>query len=134
MHLPCQYLFSDFSPSFANVRPPTIHAFVGDNPYCEVVSCHTMVLSAHDLRSHVTRCARGFSCVVWSPVSGNAKISQTQISITVEDQVFRLDVPMNDPTLMDNLQGLDKASNEELCFLLNKFPFSSNVVSEISTK
>ena len=40
------------------------HALIRNNTYCEVVSSHTMVLTAHDLRCHVAWCPARLARVV----------------------------------------------------------------------
>ena len=53
----CQYIISNVFPRFPNVWPFTIHALISHNSHRKIVHGERMILSAHYLGSHVTRCA-----------------------------------------------------------------------------
>ena len=46
---------SDLLSVLPNVRPLAVHALISDHSNSKVVHGHTVVLSAHNLRSHVAR-------------------------------------------------------------------------------
>jgi len=58
MRLLCKDGISDLFSTFSLVRSAAEHAFPGDNANGKVVSRDTMIVLAHDLGSHVARCAR----------------------------------------------------------------------------
>jgi hypothetical protein len=67
-----------------NFKLPTTyfseHAFEGHDTYSKVVNAHCMVQPAHDLRSHITWCTRSVLRVIFSPLSGNAEVSNSEIA------------------------------------------------------
>lgn len=63
-----------------------------------------MVLATHDLGRHVAWGAGGFLGVVGAPDPGDAEVSEAQVASLVEDEVFRLNVSVQDAFLVDVLQ------------------------------
>ena len=72
-----------------------------------------MILSAHYFRSHISRSSRCILRVVWSPDSGDSEVGYAKIPLFIEDQVFRLYVPMDDILVVDKLQACYQASYEK---------------------
>lgn len=116
------------------MRYSSHHALVGNDSQREIVNRDAVVLATHDLRSHVARSAAGLLGVVWIPNAGYPEISHAQVSLIVEDQVLRLDVPVEDALAVDVLKSHHYASNEELCLLLAEAPVPRDVVSEIAPR
>ena len=46
------------------VRSLTHHALISNDSHGEVIRSKAMVLSAHNLRSHITRCSTGLTSVI----------------------------------------------------------------------
>lgn len=55
------------------------HALVADHAHCEVVHGNSVVLSAHDLGSHVARSAARVFAIVRVPHPGNAEVSHAHV-------------------------------------------------------
>ena len=87
-------MVSDFLAIFALVWPLTVHAFVGYDAHGEVVDGDAVVLATHDLGGHVAGCAGRVLRVFRIPDAGNAQVGDAQVAIFVENQIFRLDVPV----------------------------------------
>ncbi len=94
------------------------HAFISNNTNSKIVHAHAMVLPAHDLRRHVARRAAGLLGVVGAPDPSDAEVRQPQVAMGVEDQVLRLDVTVQDASLVDVLQGDEDARDEEFRLFL----------------
>lgn len=125
-------MLTNFPSISTSVRSPAEHALVADDAHSEVIDSDTMRLAAHDLRSHVARRARRIFLVLWVPNSCNTKISDLKIAILVEDEVFRLDVTMQNALLVEVLERKQHASYEESRLLLIEFLVLGQVVSEIT--
>lgn len=80
-HLLGQYLVSNFLAALAAVGSESEDAFEYDHAECEIVDCDTVVLPAHDFRSHVAWCARGVFLVFGSPYSGDTEICDAQVAV-----------------------------------------------------
>lgn len=134
VNLSCKNLLPDLPTRLPNVGSPTVHAFVGNNSDCEVICRHSMVLSAHHLRSHVSRCSWGLRRVVRAPVASDTEICQSKISVTFENHVLRLDISVDYAATMYRLQGLDETSNKKLCLFLRESSLSCNMISQVTAK
>ena len=76
---------SDFFSIFTVVWPLTKHAFICNYSHCKVIYCHTMVLTTHDLRSHITWSAGSILWVLGIPKPCNSQICDPEIAIFVKD-------------------------------------------------
>lgn len=92
-----------------------------------------MVLSAHDLGSHVARGSTGVFLVLWIPNPSNSKISDPEIPIGLKHQVLRLDVSVNYSFVMHVFKSYDNTSDVESDLLLCEPPVLGNVVSQVSS-
>lgn len=61
----------------------------------------------------------------------DAEISNSQVSISIKDQILRLHIPMNDVVLMDVLESNDHVGHEKLTLAFIENPFVSQVISQI---
>jgi hypothetical protein len=93
-----------------------------------------MVLSAHHLGSHVSWGATGLTRVVGRQDPCHSEISQTKVAFVVKDEIFRLNVPMDDELCVDCLKGVNQACYKKTCNLHGKLPFSGNMVPQVSPK
>lgn len=84
LHLLRQYMVPDFLPVFTLIRPLTKHTLVCDHAHREIVHCHSMVLAAHHLWSHITRCTWGIFRIIWVLDPCNTKISDSQVALFIK--------------------------------------------------
>ena len=108
-----QNVVSDFLPWFAFVRPLTKHALKCHYSDCEVINGSCMVLAAHDLWSHIAWRSRCILCILRSPNSCNTKISNSQISIVINDKILWFDISMYDILFMTVFEASHQASYEK---------------------
>ena len=85
LHLTTQNLVSDIFARAAFVGPLTHHALVGDHAHGEVVGGEAVVLATHHFRSHVAWSTACFTCIVWGQNPGNAKVSEAEVALVIED-------------------------------------------------
>ena len=107
-------MIADFFSRFSNIGTSPVHALVGHYTNREVVNRIAVVVSTHDLRSHVTRCARCILRIFRTPQSGDSEVSYPEVAIMVNDQVLRLDVSVDDILLVACFESRDEAGTEEL--------------------
>ncbi len=89
-----------------------------------------MVGLADDLRSHISGSSTGILSIIGFCFSGDAKISHPQISTVIQDEVFRFEVAVDDPTTVHVLQGQNDTSQEETCLLFLKLAAGAQVIPE----
>ena len=92
-----------------------------------------MVLSAHNLWSHVARSPTRVLIIFSFDRASDSKIRNSHIPFRIKDKVFRLDVSMNNFLVMDILEAEQNGSNEELGLFLSKFPFPADVIAKITS-
>ena len=128
-----QNLFSDFFPRFALIRSlgeiyssgcySAEHAFVCHDSNCEIVSRNAMILSAHNFGSHISWRSARILRVLRSPDSGDAEVGDSQVAylrsvrgstIGVEDEIFGLDVAVDNSVRVDILQSKHDTRYKEL--------------------
>ncbi len=78
-----------------------------------------MVLSAHDLWSHISRSAGGVLGIVWIPHTGDTEVGSAEIALLIEYEVLRFDVSMECAVSMEILKSQNDASDEEFCHQTN---------------
>lgn len=100
-NLPREYLLADFLTICTNIRSPTEHKLISHNPSGKEVHTVTMVASAHDFGSHITRGTAGVIGILISQFSGYAQIGDSKVSVTIEHQVLRLDIAVYDALRME---------------------------------
>ena len=92
-----------------------------------------MILFEHDLGCHVTWCTRILRVVLRLPNPGNAKISQSEIAIGIKDQIFGLDISMDDSLHMDGLECFNQACDKKLRLLMCKLANPGMMIPQVST-
>ena len=92
-----------------------------------------MILLEHYFRSHVSWCSTVFGVVVGAPFSSDTVVSKPQVTISIKDQIFRLDISMYDSLIMCGLKCLDQASNEKLRLILLKLSNLGVMVPQVAT-
>ena len=73
-----------------------------------------MVLSEQHLRGHVAGRPAGLVRIFCLPVPGDAEVSDPGVSVLVEDDIFRLDVAVDDVSLVQVVEPLDQTPNQKL--------------------
>jgi hypothetical protein len=73
-----------------------------------------VVLPEQYLGSHIARSSAGFVTILRLPVSGDTKISDPRISLSIQDNIFWLDISVNDVALMQMVKTFDEAPHQEL--------------------
>lgn len=126
-------MVANFFPRFAKIGPPSKHALVGNYPHCEVVYWASMILTAHHFRRHVSWSARGVLGIIFAPNSCDSKVGNSKVAVWLNNQIFRLDVSVDDIFVVDVLEASDKTSHEETSGFFFKFTVSTNMVSQIAT-
>ena len=109
-----QDLVANFFSVFTMVWALAEHALVSDDTHGKVVNSNAMILTAHDLGSHVARRARCVLRIFWVPQTGDTQIGDSEVAVFVEDEVLRLDVTVQDGVLVQVLKAEKHASDEEL--------------------
>ena len=107
-------MVTNLLPVLAMVRSLAEHTLIGDDSHSEVVDGYTVVLAAHDLGGHIAGRARCVLRVLRIPQTCNTQISDPQVAILVEDQVFWLDITMQDGILVKIFEAEEHASDKEL--------------------
>ena len=64
-----------------------------------------MILSAHNFRSHIPRCSTRIAIIIRLNCPSNAHIRNSQVSSLIKDDIFRLDIPMDNIIKMQKLQS-----------------------------
>lgn len=73
-----QHFFSDLFARTAVKRSPSEHQLMRYDSDSKIVSRVRVILSAKDLRRHVTRCSAGISTIIGPKWSCNSKIRQSR--------------------------------------------------------
>lgn len=92
-----------------------------------------MILPTHHFRGHIARCTARVFLVLWIPDPCNPKVSHPQVPLSIKDQIFRLDVSMNNALIVHILKSLNDASRKELGLLLTESPMPADVIPEVSS-
>lgn len=111
-----QHLFPDFCPVLALVRPLAHGEFIEDDPKGIEVGGVGVVFLEQDLRGHIDRGSAGLitdvACFIGF-LLGYSEVSQPRIPIFFEDDVFGLQVLMNDAHRMDVFEGNQNAADDK---------------------
>ena len=83
---------------------------MGDDPERKEINGVWMISFADNFRSHVAGCSTGIFGVIWLDLSWDAEVSNSEVSLIIEDQVFRLEVAVNGASAVHVLQGENDAS------------------------
>jgi len=93
-----------------------------------------VILATHDFGGHISRRTRGVLRVVLSPDSGDAKVCDSHITIDVNNEVLRLDVPVNNILIVEIFEARDEASHKESRRLFVESAMTADVVTEVTTR
>jgi len=95
-----------------------------------------MVVLAHYFGGHVPRSTASFVTIVYvrDPLSSDTKVSQLEVAPRVEDQVLRLDVPMDNLVAVNRFQRMQQAGAEKTGLFLGKLPLASQVEAQVASK
>ena len=83
-----QNVISNFLTWFSDVRASSIHALICHDSNCEIIHWGRVVLTAHNLWSHISWRTRCILSIFRSPDSCNPKICYSYIAVHVDDQIF----------------------------------------------
>lgn len=97
------------------------------------VALVAVVLLENDLGSHVARSTWSLVGVLSLVHLCNSKVGDLDVPIWVKNQVFRLDVSMDDVVLVNVLESNSKTSYNEPGLLLGKTDSFSYVVPQVAT-
>jgi hypothetical protein len=111
-----EHILSDLISSSSVIRPFSSHEFISDDSKCKEIRDKAVVLAADDLRRHVPRSATGIRGIVDSECSCNTQISDSNITPWIKNQVFRLDITMNDVATMHMLKAENYACHKKFYF------------------
>ena len=109
------------------------NSFKNDDSKCEIVDSHSVILPAHDFRSHIARSSTCIFFIIGVPNSCDSKVCNSQISLTIKYNVFRFDVSMNNAVVVQVFKALNNTGSKEFGLEFIKSSVLSNVVSEISS-
>jgi hypothetical protein len=112
--LPAEHFLADGLAVPAEVGPLADQQFVGDDAHCVEVGAEGVVLAEEHLGSHVPRSAAGLLRIFWLPKAGDAEVGDAGVSPLVQDDVFGLDVPVDDVPAVQAGEPLHEAAHEEL--------------------
>lgn len=113
LSFPPNHLFPDRLPVSPCVRPLSYQKLVSDHPHSVEISGEGVVLTEKNLRRHVARGSAGLLRVFWPPVPGDAQVSDFGVAFAVEDDVLRLDVPVDDVLAVQAPQPLQQATHQK---------------------
>lgn len=108
-----QYVISNLFSIFTLIRSFAKHTFVCDHTHSKVVHCNTVILSTHDLWSHIAWRSRCVFCVIWVPDTSNTQVSYSKKSVFIENQIFRFDISVQNTVFMQVLQTQQHTCDEE---------------------
>lgn len=80
----CQNMIPYFLARFSNVGSSSEHALVCHDTCGKIVNSHSMILTAHHLRGHISWGPRGILGVFRPPLPRDAEICNSQVAIFVE--------------------------------------------------
>ena len=109
----CKNGVSDLFSRLANIGTLSQHEFIPDDPDGKVINSHSVILSAHYLRSHISRSTRSFRSVVRIPNPSNPHVRDSDIPMIIKNQILRFDISMYDSLIMHVLKSNDHITNDE---------------------
>lgn len=92
-----------------------------------------MILSAHNLWSHIAWRARSILGVIFSPNSGYAKVCYPDISVALDDQILGFDVSVYDIFLMNILEARHETGHKKPRGFLVEPSILTNMVPQVSS-
>ena len=124
-------MVSDFLSVLAVIWSLTEHTLICDDTHREIVDSNAMVLTTHDLRCHVAWRSRCVFGILGVPQPCNTQISNSKVTIFIEDQIFRFDISMQDCILVKVLKTKEHARNKEFYTKRNRSELRTTVISNI---
>lgn len=109
------------------------HTFKADDTYSKIVHCHTMILSTHDFRGHVTRCTTCLFGIIRIPNTSYSEIGNSQITFFIKHQILWLDVSMQNTLIMHVFKRIDYARYEKAGLFFWKATMSGDVITKITS-
>ena len=100
LNLTGQDVLSDLPPVASGVRSAAKHTLEPNDAHGEVVNSHSVRLATHHLRRHVAWRTRSVFLVFWVPNTSDAQVSDLEVPVLVEHQIFRFNIAMQDALLM----------------------------------
>lgn len=131
-NLATENLISDVFSGASFVGTLAHHAFVGNDTDRKVICSQAVILTTHDFRGHVARSPTGFAGVVWGQDSGDSEVGQSEVAFIVKDEIFRLDVPVDNELGVDGLECVDEASNEKARDFHGELALAGDVETQVS--
>ena len=128
-----EHLLFEILTSPALVRPFVKHELMANHTNSIIIRFITVILFEYDLRCHIAWCTRGLVRVFPLKCFGNSKISDFDASIFIKDQIFRLDIPMNDAFWVYIFQSNYQACNYKSGLILIELDSLADVISQITT-
>lgn len=92
-----------------------------------------MLLPIHDFRSHVARRSTCIIGVILPKLPRYSQICDPQISLRVQYQIFRFDIPVDDLILMHVIESNEDIGNKKFGLFFIEVSFVSKVVPQITT-
>ena len=71
---------------------PAEHALETNYPKGEVIHSNSVILPTHHFWSHVSGSTGGILGIFGVPDTGDSEISDADVAVVVDDQIFRFDV------------------------------------------
>ena len=133
LHLFCKNHITNFLTAATDVGSSTQHELISNHSYGKVVDSVRMILATHYFGSHVARCTRGVRGILGFQNFCDSHICDTDISILLHDNVFRLDISMNYALVMHVFETEHHASHHKLCFRFRESSSSADVVPQVTT-
>ena len=100
-----QNMISNFFSRFSLIWTFTVHALICHNSYGEIIYRSGVVLSTHHFWCHISWSSWCILSIFWSPNSSNSEICYPYITLHIYDQVFRLNISMNNLFFMAIFQS-----------------------------
>ena len=110
------------------------HDFMGDYPYCEIVSSCSVVFMHKHLGGDVAWLARSVRCILRLPDSCEAKICKFTVSIGIKNNVFWSNISVQYTIIMQKLETEHQIGDNKLSlFFIILEPLFIQMGSQIST-
>jgi hypothetical protein len=111
---------------------PAEHTLVDNDPQRKIIDWKGVILTLYNLRRHIPGRATGILIVIRLRLPGHPQVRNPQIPLIIDDQILRLDVPMDDAIRMQVLQPDHNTASEELHDVLLEVLVLAQVVPEVA--
>ncbi len=92
-----------------------------------------MISSGHDFWSHISRSSTRIFPILLTPEFSNTEISDVEVTIKVENQVFRFNISVYYFIFVDIFEATQNTSNEEFYLSFREPSVPNNMISKISS-